>query len=174
MPTLTCRFWKARRPQNIIPGGPLFWDPKFRAHNGARHEKECVWSLRFGVRNLDPKPEAGVCFILWFQRARSCPDVSKHVGRNTRALPSLTPALLFRQLLDAPPSQTRAEEDHSCKIEKGSVFGAPEWVLEIVEAFHTHDATHLLFLCASRKDGFKRAKFLVVLEELRIWLVLWF
>ena len=24
------------------------------------------------------------------------------------------------------------EEEHSCKIKKGPVFGAPEWVLEIV------------------------------------------
>ena len=46
----------------------------------------------------------------------------------------------------------------------------PFLALEIVQVFYTHDATHLLFLGAGRKDGFKVAKLLVPLEELRIWL----
>ena len=70
--------------------------------SGGPYKKKWIRGPRFGVRNLDPKTGSDQRSFFphfWaFQRAPSTPsDVAKHVGRNARALPSLTTPLL-RQL----------------------------------------------------------------------------
>ena len=37
-----------------------------------------------GYQIWTPKPGLALFFFFWFQRTRSCADVSKHVGQTTR------------------------------------------------------------------------------------------
>ena len=121
-------FFPAEGLQACEPGWTLFWGPKFGPQSGGPFEKKWIRGPRFGSEIWTPKrgPTNVVFFPhFWaFQRAPSTPsDVAKHVGRNARALPSLTTPLL-RQLAHHHHNAHRG-----ARPDFGPDFGPYFWVL---------------------------------------------